>query len=233
MALFGEKYSDEVRVLSMGGDFSVELCGGTHVERTGDIGLIKITSESSVASGVRRIEAVTGQSALAYCEQTQDTVEEVAEIAKVAKTKVTDKVRQMMEENRRMQKEIDLKQKLANSSGSDIMSAAQQVNGVTVLSTIVDGADAKSLKTVADQVRSKIEKGVFFLVAKEGDKASLVAGVTKNLTSDIKAGDLMKHISSQLDGKGGGRPDMAMGAASDLKTCRRHSSQWQYGLKRT
>ena len=217
MALFGEKYSDEVRVLSMGGDFSVELCGGTHVERTGDIGLIKITSESSVASGVRRIEAVTGQSALAYCEQTQDTVEEVAEIAKAAKDKVTEKVRQVMEDNRRMQKEINqLKQKLANSSGSDIMSSAQQINGVTVLSTIVEGADAKSLKSVADQVRSKIEKGVFFLVAKEGDKASLVAGVTKNLTSDIKAGDLMKHVSSQLDGKGGGRPDMAMGAASDL-----------------
>ena len=217
MALFGEKYGDQVRVLSMGGDFSVELCGGTHVERTGDIGLIKIISESSVASGVRRIEAVTGKAALAYCEQTQDTVEKVAEIAKVAKAKVTDKVRQVMEENRRLQKEIDqLKQKLANSSGSDIMSSAQQVKGITVLSTIVDGADAKSLKSVADQVRSKIEKGVFFLVAKEGDKASLVAGVTKNLTSDIKAGDLMKHVSSQLDGKGGGRPDMAMGAASDL-----------------
>ena len=217
MALFGEKYGDQVRVLSMGGDFSVELCGGTHVERTGDIGLIKIISESSVASGVRRIEAVTGKAALAYCEQTQDTVEKVAEIAKVAKAKVTDKVRQVMEENRRLQKEIDqLKQKLANSSGSDIMSSAQQVKGITVLSTIVEGADAKSLKSVADQVRSKIEKGVFFLVAKEGDKASLVAGVTKNLTSDIKAGDLMKHVSSQLDGKGGGRPDMAMGAASDL-----------------
>jgi alanyl-tRNA synthetase len=217
MALFGEKYGDEVRVLSMGGDFSVELCGGTHVERTGDIGLIKITSESSVASGVRRIEAVTGQSALAYCEQTQDTVEKVAEIAKVAKTKVTEKVRQVMEDNRRLQKEIDqLKQKLANSSGTDIMSSAQQVKGITVLSTVVEGADAKSLKTVADQVRSKIEKGVFLLVAKQGDKASLVTGVTKNLTSDLKAGDLMQHVSSQLDGKGGGRPDMAMGAASDL-----------------
>jgi alanyl-tRNA synthetase len=218
MALFGEKYGDEVRVLSMGSDFSVELCGGTHVERTGDIGLIKIISESSVASGVRRIEAVTGKTALAYCEQTQDTVEEIAEIAKVAKAKVSERVRQVMEENRRMQKEIDqLKQKLANSSGSDIMSSAQQIKGITVLSTIVDGADAKSLKTVADQVRSKIDKGVFFLVAKEGEKASLVAGVTKNLTSELKAGDLMQHISSQLDGKGGGRPDMAMGAASDLK----------------
>lgn len=217
MALFGEKYGDEVRVLSMGGDFSVELCGGTHVERTGDIGLIKITSETSVASGVRRIEAVTGKTALAYCEQIQDTVEKVAEIAKVAKAKVTEKVRQVMEDNRRLQKEIDqLKQKLANSSGTDIMSSAQQVKGITVLSTVVEGADAKSLKTVADQVRSKIEKGVFLLVAKQGDKASLVTGVTKNLTSDLKAGDLMQHVSSQLDGKGGGRPDMAMGAASDL-----------------
>ena len=217
MALFGEKYGDEVRVLSMGGDFSVELCGGTHVERTGDIGLIKIISESSVASGVRRIEAVTGKTALAYCEQTQDTVEKVADIAKVAKDKVTEKVRQLMEDNRRLQKEIDqLKQKLANSSGTDIMSSAQQVKGITVLSTVVEGADAKSLKTVADQVRSKIEKGVFLLVAKEGDKASLVTGVTKNLTSDLRAGDLMKYVSSQLDGKGGGRPDMAMGAASDL-----------------
>ena len=217
MALFGEKYGDEVRVLTMGGDFSVELCGGTHVERTGDIGLIKITSESSVASGVRRIEAVTGKAALAYCDQSQDTVEKVAEIAKVAKDKVTEKVRQVIEDNRRLQKEIDqLKQKLANSSGTDIMSSAQQVKDITVLSTVVESADAKSLKTVADQVRSKIEKGVFFLVAKEGDKASLVAGVTKNLTADIKASDLMKHVSSQLDGKGGGRPDMAMGAASDL-----------------
>ena len=217
MALFGEKYGDEVRVLSMGGDFSVELCGGTHVERTGDIGLIKIISESSVASGVRRIEAVTGKTALAYCEQTQDTVEKVAEIAKVAKAKVTEKIRQVMEDNRRLQKEIDqLKQKLANSSGTDIMSSAQQVKGITVLSAVVEGADAKSLKTVADQVRSKIEKGVFLLVAKEGDKASLVTGVTKNLTSDLRAGDLMKYVSSQLDGKGGGRPDMAMGAASDL-----------------
>ena len=217
MALFGEKYGDEVRVLSMGGDFSVELCGGTHVERTGDIGLIKIISESSVASGVRRIEAVTGKTALAYCEQTQDTVEKVAEIAKVAKAKVTEKIRQVMEDNRRLQKEIDqLKQKLANSSGTDIMSSAQQVKGITVLSSVVEGADAKSLKTVADQVRSKIEKGVFLLVAKEGDKASLVTGVTKNLTSDLRAGDLMKYVSTQHDGKGGGRPDMAMGAASDL-----------------
>jgi alanyl-tRNA synthetase len=189
MALFGEKYDDEVRVLSMGGDFSIELCGGTHAQRTGDIGLIKITSESSVASGVRRIEAVTGASALANCEQTQDTLEEVAAIARVAKNKVIEKVRQVVDDNRRLQKELDqLKQKLANASGSDIMSAAVDIKGIKVLSTIVEGADAKSLKTIADQVRSKIDKGVFFLVAKEGEKASLVAGVTNNLTSSLKAG---------------------------------------------
>ena len=218
MALFGEKYDDEVRVLSMGGDFSIELCGGTHAQRTGDIGLIKITSESSVASGVRRIEAVTGTSALAYCEQSQDTIEEVAAIARVAKNKVIEKVRQVVDDNRRLQKELDqLKQKLANASGSDIMSAAVEVKGIKVLSTLVEGADAKSLKTIADQVRSKIDKGVFFLVAKEGEKASLVAGVTNNLTSSLKAGDLMKLVASQLGGKGGGRPDMAMGAASELE----------------
>jgi len=217
-ALFGEKYGEEVRVLSMGGDFSVELCGGTHVERTGDIGLIKIVSESSVASGVRRIEAITGSTAVAFCNQSQDTIEDIASIAKVSKGKVSEKVRQVMDENRRLQKEIDqLKQKLASSSGTDLMSSSVEIKGITVLSVLVEGADAKSLKTIADQVRSKIQKGVFFLAAKDGDKASLVAGVTNNLTADLKAGDLMKFIASKLGGKGGGRPDMAMGAASELE----------------
>jgi len=218
MALFGEKYSDQVRVLSMGGDFSVELCGGTHVNRTGDIGLIKITSESSVASGIRRIEAVTGETAVALCNQIQDAVAEIASLTRASKDNISEKVRQLMDDNRHLQKEIDsLKKKLANASGSDLMSAATEVKGVKVLSTVVDGADAKSLKTIADQIRSKMEKGVFFLVAKEAGKASLVAGVTNNLTSNLKAGDLMKFISTQLGGKGGGRPDMAMGAATDLE----------------
>ena len=218
MALFGEKYGEQVRVLSMGGGFSVELCGGTHVERTGDIGLIKIISETSVASGIRRIEAVTGELAIAHCNQTQDTVSEVTAITRASKDNLTEKVRQLIDDNRRLQKEIEqLKHKIANSSGADIMSSVQEIKGIKVLSTLVEGADAKSLKTVADQVRSKIETGVFFLVAKEGDKASLVAGVTSNLTSALKAGDLMKFVSSQLGGKGGGRPDMAMGAATDLE----------------
>ena len=218
MALFGEKYGEQVRVLSMGGGFSVELCGGTHVERTGDIGLIKIISETSVASGIRRIEAVTGELAIAHCNQTQDTVSEITAITRASKDNLSEKVRQLIDDNRRLQKEIEqLKHKIANSSGADIMSSVQEIKGIKVLSTIVEGADAKSLKTVADQVRSKIETGVFFLVAKEGNKASLVAGVTSNLTSAIKAGDLMKFVSSQLGGKGGGRPDMAMGAAADLE----------------
>ena len=216
-ALFGEKYGDEVRVLSMGGDFSVELCGGTHVARTGDIALFKITTETSVAAGIRRIEAVTGECAMAYCDDMQDTLSEIASITRSSGSSLSDKVRQLVQDNRSMQKQLDsLKQQLASASGSDLMSQAKEVKGISVLATVIEGADAKSLKTIADQVRSKINKGVFFLVAKEGDKASLVAGVTNNLTSDLKAGDLMQHVNAQIGGKGGGRPDMAMGAATDL-----------------
>ena len=216
-ALFGEKYGDEVRVLSMGGDFSVELCGGTHVDRTGDIALFKITTETSVAAGVRRIEAVTGECAMAFCDDMQDTLSEIASITRSSGSSLSDKVRQLVQDNRSLQKQLDsLKQQLANASGSDLMSQAKEVKGISVLATVIEGADAKSLKTIADQVRSKINKGVFFLVAKEGNKASLVAGVTSNLTADLKAGDLIQHVNSQIGGKGGGRPDMAMGAATDL-----------------
>ena len=216
-ALFGEKYGDEVRVLSMGGDFSVELCGGTHVDRTGDIALFKITTETSVAAGVRRIEAVTGECAMAFCDDMQDTLSEIASITRSSGSSLSDKVRQLVQDNRSLQKQLDsLKQQLANASGSDLMSQAKEVKGISVLATVIEGADAKSLKTIADQVRSKINKGVFFLVAKEGNRASLVAGVTSNLTADLKAGDLIQHVNSQIGGKGGGRPDMAMGAATDL-----------------
>ena len=217
MALFGEKYGDEVRVLSMGGDFSVELCGGTHVARTGDIGQLRISGESSVASGVRRIEAVTGQKALALCDEMQDTINNVALVLKASVSNVTDKVQQLSDDNRRLQKEIDgLKSKLANASGTDLMSGMRDIKGVNVLSTVVEGADAKSLREVADQVRSKLDRGIFFLAAVEGDKAALVAGVTNNLTDKFKAGDLLKFVTAQVGGKGGGRPDMAQGAASDV-----------------
>ena len=219
MALFGEKYGDEVRVLSMGGDFSVELCGGTHVTRTGDIGLLRISAESSVAAGIRRIEAVTGEAAVALCDQLQDTIAGVAEVVRASGASVTAKVQQLVDDNRRLQKEIEgLKSKLANASGSDLMSGLREIGGVKVLSTVVEGADAKSLRDVADQVRSKLDKGVFLLVAVDGEKAALLVGVTNNLTDTIKAGDLLKHVASQVGGKGGGRPDMAQGAASDISS---------------
>ena len=217
MALFGEKYGDEVRVLSMGGDFSVELCGGTHASRTGDIGSVRVTNESSVASGVRRIEAVTGVRAIAYCDALQDTIGEVAAEIRASGNNLADKVRQMLEDNRRLQKEVDtLKSKLANASGTDLMAGIKDINGVSVLATVVEGADAKSLRGVADQVRSKLQSGVFLLAAVEGDKAALVAGVTHDLTDKVKAGDLLKFVAAQVDGKGGGRADMAQGAAGNI-----------------
>ena len=214
MALFGEKYGNEVRVLSMGGDFSVELCGGTHANRTGDIGLLRISAESSVSAGVRRIEAVTGEAAITFCDELQDTVTDMASVLRAARHSVAEKARQVVEDNRKLQKEIDaLKSKLASASGNDLMAGLREINGFSVLSTVVEGADAKSLRGVADQVRSKLQSGVFMLAAVDGDKAALVAGVTQDLTDKIKAGDLLKFVTAQVDGKGGGRADMAQGAA--------------------
>ena len=218
MALFGEKYGDSVRVVSIGAEFSVELCGGTHVSRTGDIGLLKVSAETSVAAGVRRIESLTGMKALEFCDNQQDSITDIASIVRGSRTTVGDKVQGIVDENRRLQKDIEkLKNKLANAAGSDLMADRRQINGVGVLATVVDGADAKSLRGVGDQVRSKIQSGVFVLAAIEGEKAALVAGVTSNLTGHIKAGDLLKFVTSQVGGKGGGRPDMAQGAANSIE----------------
>ena len=218
MALFGEKYGDSVRVVSIGAEFSVELCGGTHVSRTGDIGLLKVSAETSVAAGVRRIESLTGMKALEFCDNQQDSITDIASIVRGSRTTVGDKVQGIVDENRRLQKDIEkLKNKLANAAGSDLMADRRQINGVGVLATVVDGADAKSLRGVGDQVRSKIQSGVFFLAAIEGEKAALVAGVTSDLTGHIKAGDLLKFVTSQVGGKGGGRPDMAQGAANSIE----------------
>ena len=218
MALFGEKYGDSVRVVSIGAEFSVELCGGTHVSRTGDIGLLKVSAETSVAAGVRRIESVTGMKALEFCDNQQDSITDIASIVRGSRTTVGDKVQGIVDENRRLQKDIEkLKNKLANAAGSDLMADLRQINGVGVLATVVDGADAKSLRGVGDQVRSKIQSGVFVLAAIEGEKAALVAGVTSDLTGHIKAGDLLKFVTSQVGGKGGGRPDMAQGAANSIE----------------
>ncbi|MAT50314.1 MAG: alanine--tRNA ligase [Porticoccaceae bacterium] len=215
MALFGEKYGDEVRVLTMGEGFSVELCGGTHVQRTGDIGLLRIVSEAGIASGVRRIEAVTGANALAQFDTVEDTLDRLAMALKTSPAQVEEKARQLLEQNRQMNREIEaLKMKLASSAGSDILSGARDIGGVKVLSTQVEGADAKTLRDLVDQVKSRLEQGVVLLAAVDGDKVSLTAGVTKNLCQRIKAGDLMKYAAGELGGKGGGRPDMAQGGGA-------------------
>ena len=217
MALFGEKYGDQVRVVSIGGDFSIELCGGTHVSRTGDIGLVRVSAETSVAAGIRRIESVTGMEALALCDKEQDSITDIATMVRGARNAVGEKIQGIIDENKRLQKDLEkLKNKLANAAGSDLMSSLRTVNDISVLATVVDGADSKSLRGVADQVRSKIQSGVFFLAAIEGEKAALIAGVTSDLTDRIKAGDLLKFVTAQVDGKGGGRADMAQGAAGDV-----------------
>ncbi len=218
MALFGEKYGDEVRVLAMGeNDFSVELCGGTHVERTGDIGLLRISSESGIASGVRRIEAVTGAAALAAVEVVDAQLQQVCSVVKGSPENVADKVAALRAEARDLEKEVArLKRKLATSAGGDLTTQAVEVNGVKVLAAQVEGADAGSLRDTLDQCKNKLGSAVILLAAVEGDKIVLVAGVTKDLTDRVKAGELMKEFAGQLGGKGGGRPDMAQGGGTDV-----------------
>ena len=217
MALFGEKYGDVVRVLSMGADaYSVELCGGTHVSRTGDIGLFRMTSESGISSGVRRIEAVTGFGALQWVDETERTLREAAKLVKGSRESVIEKVQQALERNRQLEKEIDaLKAKLASSAGSDLAESAIDVGGLKVVAAEMVGADRKALMETADQLKNKLGEGVVVLASVEGGKVTLVAGVTKSATGRIKAGDLMKHLAAQVDGKGGGRPDMAQGGGND------------------
>ena len=217
MALFGEKYGDRVRVVSIGGQFSIELCGGTHVTRTGDIGLIKVSAETSVASGIRRIESVTGMQAVAFCDEQQDSIGEILSIVRGSRSGLIEKINSLVDDNRKLQKDIErLKDKLAGASGKDLMAGAQEINGISILATLVEGADGKSLRGFGDQIRSKMESGIFVLAAIEGSKASLLAGVTQNLTDQIKAGDLLKRVTDQTGGKGGGRPDLAQGATNGI-----------------
>jgi alanyl-tRNA synthetase len=218
MALFGEKYGDEVRVLAMGQeDFSVELCGGTHAGRTGDIGLMRIVSESGVASGIRRIEGVTGAGALAAIDLAEQRLAAVCDAVKGNSDNVADKVASLRSENRDLEKEIArLKQKLASSAGGDLTAGAVEVAGIKVLAANVEGADAKSLRDTLDQCKNKLGSGVILLSAITDDKVALAAGVTSDLTSRVKAGDLMREMAQRLGGKGGGRPDMAQGGGSDV-----------------
>jgi alanyl-tRNA synthetase len=217
MALFGEKYGDEVRLLSMGDGFSVELCGGTHVERTGDIGLLRIISESGISAGVRRVEAITGAAALERMDETEASVAAVCEVVKATPANVAEKVAGLRAENRELEKEIArLKQKLATSGGTDLSAQAVEVNGARVLAATVEGADSKSLRDTMDQLKNKLGSGVILLAAVDGGKIALTAGVTKDLTGRLKAGDLMREFATRLGGKGGGRPDMAQGGGSDV-----------------
>ncbi len=218
MALFGEKYGDRVRVLSMGTDnFSVELCGGTHVARTGDIGLLRLTSESGIAAGVRRIEGVTGVRALAAFDDLETLVDRAAKLVKANRDNLADKLEQLVSHNRQLEKDLTaLKSKLASAASGDLVSRAQEIDGIKVLAINLEGADAKSLRDSADQLKNKLGTAVVLLAAVEGDKVSLVAGVTKDATERLKAGDLIKHVAPQLGGKGGGRPDMAQGGGSDV-----------------
>ncbi len=218
MALFGEKYGDEVRVLSMGeADYSVELCGGTHVDRTGDIGVFRILSESGIASGVRRIEAVTGAGALEAIAHTEAQLDAVCEVVKAGRDAVAARVGALRNENRELEKELArLKQKLATSAGGDLTAQAVDVGGIKVLAANVEGADAKSLRDTLDQVKNKLGSAVVLLAAVDGDKVALAAGVSKDLTDRVSAGNLMREFAGRLGGKGGGRPDMAQGGGSDI-----------------
>ncbi|AJD48647.1 phosphoserine aminotransferase, Methanosarcina type [Isoalcanivorax pacificus W11-5] len=219
MALFGEKYDDQVRVLTMGeAAFSKELCGGTHVARTGDIGLFKVTAEGASSAGVRRIEAVTGEQALAAVRRLSDTVSRVAALVKAAPDQAAARVEQMVGRTRELEKEIErLKQKLASGSGNDLSSQVNEIGGVKVIATQLDGADAKTLRTAVDSLKDKLGSAVVLLAAVDGDKISLVAGVTDDLSGQYPAGDLVRHVASALGGKGGGRADMAQGGGSDLQ----------------
>jgi len=214
MALFGEKYGDQVRVLRMG-EFSTELCGGTHVNALGDIGLIRITSESGIAAGVRRIEAVTGEAAIDWMEADEERLHQVAQLVKGGRQEVPTKVAQLVERNRQLEKELErIKQKLASAAGSDLADGAVQVEGVKVLAAALDGADPKSLRETMDKLKDKLGSAVIVLGTATDGKVSLVAGVTKDQTNRVKAGDLIKFVAEQVGGRGGGRPDMAQAGGS-------------------
>lgn len=216
MALFGEKYDDEVRVLRIG-EFSTELCGGTHVSRAGDIGLFKIISEGGVAAGIRRIEAVTGQGALDWIAQSDQVLRDVSALVKAGRDDVEDKVRQLIDRGRKLEKEIaGLKAKLASGQSTDLSSTAVDVAGLKVVATRVDGADAAALREALDQLKSKLKSAAIVLASVQGaDKVIVIAGVTADQTARVKAGDLVNVVAQKIGGRGGGRPDMAQAGGND------------------
>ncbi|HDZ47015.1 hypothetical protein LCGC14_0154960 [marine sediment metagenome] len=217
-ALFEAKYAENVRVLTIGADdFSIELCGGTHVARSGDIGCCHVISEVGIASGVRRIEAITGENALAYFREQEARLERLGERLKTKPEQVEARVESLVERNRSLEKELEqLKAKLASAAGSDMLSQVQEINGVKLLATQLDGVSGKDLRGVLDQLKNKLSSGVIILgVADQAaGKVSLIAGVTQDLTGRVKAGELVNHVASQVGGKGGGRADMAQAGGS-------------------
>ncbi len=209
MALFGEKYTDEVRVVTMG-DFSIELCGGTHVGRTGDIGLFKITSEGGIAAGIRRIEAVTGAAAMAYVAAQEAELNKVAALLKADSASVLSKLKAQLDRTKLLEKELSqLKDKLAAATSADLAGEAKQINGANVLIKKLEGVDAGALRGLQDELKQKLGSGIVVLAIAGEAKVNLIVGVTKDLTSKVKAGELVASIAAQVGGKGGGRPDMA------------------------
>ncbi len=215
MALFGEKYGDEVRVLKMG-DFSTELCGGTHVGRTGDIGLFKITSEGGVASGIRRIEAVTGAGALAYVEDEEAQLDKIAHLLSASGGNLVDKLQAVFDKQKKLERELEgLKAKAASAAAGDLASGAKDIGGIKLVAARLAGVDAKSLRDSVDQLKQQLVDSVVLLAGANEGKVSLVAGVSGKALGKVKAGDVVAHIAGQIGGKGGGRPDMAQGGGDD------------------
>jgi len=216
MMLFGEKYGDEVRVLDIGS--SRELCGGTHVARTGDIGYFRIVSEGGVAAGIRRVEAIAGSVAIAYAQQESDRLQRVASSLKAQPQEVDAKLAQLQEQLKALEKEMArFKQKMAASQGDDLAASAVDVKGVMVLAARLEGADVKTLRETLDQLKNKLKSSAIVLAASEGERVSLIAGVTADLIAKVKAGELVNHVARQVGGKGGGRPDMAQAGGTDSK----------------
>jgi alanyl-tRNA synthetase len=215
MALFGEKYGDQVRVVSIP-DFSKELCGGTHVTRTGDIGVFKITSESSISAGVRRIEAITGEGAISYFQESSDALHRIASTLRVAEPELIEHVDRLLAEKRAHERQIQqLKEKLAQSASRDLESLAKEKNGAKYLVAKVEGLDRTQMRTLADSLRNKWKSAVVVLASPEDGAVSIVAAVTKDLTQKLQAGKLVGTLAQAVGGKGGGRPDMAEGGGKD------------------
>jgi alanyl-tRNA synthetase len=215
LALFGEKYGDRVRVIKIG-DFSTELCGGTHLDQTGEIGLLKVEMEGAVAAGVRRIEAVAGTAALEAVARKEAALREAAEILKIAPLEVPRRLQKLLEEQKALEKQLEtLEAKLARSRAEELVSAARQVNGVAVIAARVDGLDAEGLRAVADTLRDRLGSGVVCVGSITDGKVSLLAAVTKDLTKRFQAGRIIQAVAQAVGGRGGGRPDLAQGGGTE------------------